>query len=320
MNTDLDQYFVIQLSLKPKIIVGPISLNEINKSVAAGTFRLSDIIWNSQTKDGWLRLYQMSEVLQNLSAIPELLKLKEYEERCLESLLEVEPAAASPAPTQFESATENTQQTSLQSATPKEMISPFPPPIPPFYLQSFGKEYGPLSEDALQKILNAGDFKSFIYVWYNGLETWVPISEIPNLRRFLPEKSMLLQVRSERFFVIFTRETRSYNRIKLVAACKARVTDDRFEPFGVCADISKTGAQIWLEGPFTRTVGETLDIEFIPLSATRVPIITVKGRIIWYLEKESRLGVSFVDFYGSGKIILQNYIDKSEGAKSCQFT
>ena len=304
-------YFVIKLSQPKRQTVGPYQLLELMKGIRSGVFAWTDVCKNFNAKENWKRLYEMPELLDLMSEIPTPEELDDIQDLCMKALQPESKAKV--VNTEGTPATASTTATAPQSAEGTEL----PPLHAPLYVYLKGSEFGPLSINEFKNLIKGQKDNSLVYVWYRGLRVWSPLEELPLGTHLNSE--LLVTIRNQRrpislYKIVEGFEGRQAERRHLIAGVYAR-TPQGTEMIGVCADISRTGIQVWLNTPLFVTMnGTEIAIEVVPISISGVGKISFKAAIRWYDEEGMRVGLQFLGNYdGSPEYHrLRDYLERNE--------
>ncbi len=295
-----DLYFVIKLSQNSGQIIGPRTLDELKSELTGGNIAWTDLCRNFTEKSDWKRLFQMSELQSAMSAVPPTEKLAECTRLCNTALNAPAKKEAPP----------------VAATTPvtTDDLSEIPQLTAPLYVYVQGSEFGPMSIEEFKTLVKGQKYKSQIYVWYKGLKAWFPLEELPLGPHLSAE--LVVKLRKGRriqsmYSLVQGHEARKAKRINLVAGVydKAKGTP---EMIGICADISKSGIQIWLNSPLSVALGTELQIEIVPISITKIGRVTLTVALRWYDEASLRGGFQFVGNFQSSPTYLKlaDYLDQ----------
>ncbi len=290
-------FFVVKLNIRPRKIIGPIDLPSLKEELRVGAFAWDDIAWCSEQGNEWRRLFEIPALQSFMSEIPELARLQKYRQMCLDSLQE---ANSETVPHSEHLHQEGTQTSAI-------VVPVF---VTPAYIQVKGKEYGPLTKDALSKLLERSQFKDQVYIWYKGLSSWYPIQELPGFKHLHFEASAMTRIPGEVLGrVIFNREERSAIRRDIVSTVRLSSDGKQMDlPSGICVDISLTGVQIRLEKHHPFRLKDELVGELIPLSLSGVPAVLFRATVIWFKKEELKLGLFFTEIDEGTRDQLDHYL------------
>ena len=285
------QFFVLNLDTLPRSISGPYRLLELQKTMKEGKVSWTNLVFNPEGPVFWIRLYEMKELKEIMSSLPEPKKLEEYTQVCLDTI-------SSEDPSQVKSVISSDELQIMPKNQKLKTDASLPPLVVPVYIQVSGSEFGPLSLQEFKSFLKKQQFKDTIYVWYTGLRAWFPLEDVVMPKDIQNETNMSLKSPRQGvslFKVLQGREMRMSKRRELIATVFRVESNKSLKVLiGVCADISQTGIQVWLENEVSLKKDEEVELEIIPISTARIGILKFTAKMKWYDTKELRAGFQFI--------------------------
>lgn len=172
-----------------------------------------------------------------------------------------------------------------------------------WFLQFDGSEYGPFSQGEIRVVLESGKVRGDLYVWREGMESWVPIQEVPELVQWLqrsraggPAGGKAPDGRAAERFALIATVSVIYENIRLV--------------LGVCRDISATGMQI-LTNHQPGPVGTMLSLSVTPGGGTGLKPFTVDAEVVRFLEDAQGFCVKFDNLSTQAREALAQYLKQA---------
>lgn len=286
-------YFVVKLSGEARIPQGPFKPQSVLDQLKGGLLSWTDIAWSPNQKQAtaaaWKRLFEFPEFQSILPALP--------------------------PPEQLEAFIQ-TQQPRPES--PKELPKSAQHLRPPFFLHVVGSERGPFTLPEVKDLLSKAKFADQVYFWAKGLPFWVPIQEIPGFEGVEFSQSKMVRTPNDVFLqAMQPAEGRAAHREGLVATTRIYLSSPEKntspapspQGFGVCLDVSATGAQIRLENQLPLKRDDLIRLEVIPLSLLKLPHFLIQARIVWVRPETLCIGVEFMSFERGGWEKLKSHLD-----------
>jgi hypothetical protein len=179
-----------------------------------------------------------------------------------------------------------------------------------WYLQFQGSEFGPMSLEEIRVILKNGKLDGQIFAHQPGMDQWVPVEQIPELKEFhrkVEEKKEAEKPSGNR---------RVSRRQRLVATVRFELAavNERMRVWhvGLCKDICDTGMLVLSKTP----PGYPGSLLFFVLEpASKLPSISGTATIVRLLPDEGGFAVRFKDLDAKAKAALQLYVetDRAQG-------
>lgn len=184
-----------------------------------------------------------------------------------------------------------------------------PPPTPDadsekvWFLFYNDTQFGPFSQEEVERFLQIGKIHGQVHVWKDGMENWTYLENVPEF------KQAQKVPRSPKASI---KENRSTPRRPLVA--KMFLANDEAVVAGVCRDISVGGMQV-LTDRIPGEVGSQIKMNVSPSSlAAKITIgpFVAEGVIVRVLEDRRGFSFRFKKISETAKQAIDAYINSSE--------
>ncbi len=182
--------------------------------------------------------------------------------------------------------------------------------IDAWYLQFKGSKFGPLTVSEIQILMKQPQFQKGLYVWKEGMENWIPLSNTTD------EGLKIFEAQSEIEMGDFGNidHGRKADRVKLMASVQITVNyHERVNRFyGICRDISITG--LYMITQVKLTIGMELGLFVVPLIGTTVEKFSVSGKVVASHRDDEGLAIEFIGLSEKSISEISSFV-KSQTAK-----
>jgi hypothetical protein len=183
-----------------------------------------------------------------------------------------------------------------------------------WFLQFEGTEFGPISINELQTVVQTGKMRGTLYAWSKGMENWHPVSALEELSHLFQGAPQGLAARPPSRFNKVTpdHEGRGAARSALVATVWRLQGRKEREIIGICADISISGMQVVVDNSqAANDKGSQLELEIVPVGLSGLNAIRVQGKVVWKDSAVHRIGVQFTQVSPKDSLLIESYVGKA---------
>ena len=189
------------------------------------------------------------------------------------------------------------------------------------YLQFDGTEFGPFTLAELENVMQTGKIKGTLYVWFTGMDNWLPVSsteEVSNIFEGTLSQDQKRLIKHQKLEVMQKREERNNGRTPLIATVSLEQETGKLDNIGVCADISASGMQIIVTNNQAFKVEAIHRFQVMPLTVSGLSPFKMSGKVMWFNADEGRVGLRFVNNSAEDSRLLNRYLDEYRRKKTTQ--
>lgn len=281
-SSEQNQFYVVRL--KDHGFGGPLALDALKSALDAGTLAWTDIAYvNGGAVGSWKRIFEIEALKKYLPQMPESERMKKYTDRATSAPLRLVPASGI-------------------SGGWAERLAPYSAKIPRaewsspryWYLLLDGKEIGPVELSHIDLVSKSSRAPDSVYGWHVSLKRWKPLSEIPELSKYVGKASARTAPELSLVIERGTQKRRSARK-SLVAAVFQLRGGGKSDLIGVCGDVSPDGFQLHQHG---RTVdyitGTQLDIEIRASKTSKITGLRARAVVKWFDPVKKIVGLEFI--------------------------
>jgi hypothetical protein len=292
------EWVVIQIRPEGPVFRGAVSAEQIRADLKAGRLSWTDMVFAAGRTMNWTRICDIEDFRDSFPSVPDsslLDKIKKdyYLSQNKGGVVQV------PSEIQIKGAPKPPS-----SNVPPMMMEIEEPSVgnksAVWYFQFQGSEYGPVTRNQLQDVLEKGKAKGQLYVWRQGLKSWTQVSSIQEFASLIsganqpPTPMPATAPRPVGGTAPKSKSNlRAHARHALVATVFLIIGSKWKRTIGVCADISMTGFQLVMDSEADFAVGQEYDFEVHPAETTGAPAFHSSGKCMWIKASERRAGFLF---------------------------
>lgn len=258
---------------------GPFRAKEIVQKLLDRQVSGLDFVWSPNSGNHWVRICAVSDFQGVLLQAPS----QELIERIQEARHSKE---------------NDTEERAGQAASSKAS-----PVSQTWYLQYDGSEFGPLSLEEIQQIVNSKKLPGPLFAWRPGFAKWLPVKDVVELTKLIQE-TKLMQSTAQ------ASNKRGKARLPFLATVKfttpGDISRDHLKFTGISRDISEGGMLIMAKD-FIGKTGDQIFVRVEPASDVGIPNFEIVGQIRRVLEGKDGFGVEFKQMPKKLLAILKDY-------------
>jgi hypothetical protein len=294
------EWVLIQIKPEGPLFRGAVSAEVIRQELKAGKLSWTDMVFAAGRTMNWTRICDIDDFRGNFPAIPDSSALdkikKDYyisqnKGNVVQIPSEIEVKGPPPMPG-GEGVPSFPMEIEEPSVGNKSAV---------WYFQFQGSEYGPVTRSQLQEVLEKGKAKGQLYVWRQGLKSWVQVASIQEFASLIsgvnqpptPPAPAALPRPVNSPLPKSQANLRAHARHALVATVFLIIGAKWKRTIGVCADISLTGFQLVQDSEADFTIGQEYDFEIHPAETSGTPSFHATGKAMWVKAGERRAGFLF---------------------------
>jgi len=291
------EWVLIQIKPEGPLFRGAVSADTIRQELKAGKLSWTDMVYAAGRTVNWTRICDIDDFRGNFPSLPDTALLDKIKKDYYlsqgkvvhEHPSEVKIKGAPPAPDPNRAST--VMEIEEPSVGNRSAI---------WYFQFQGSEYGPVTRNQLQDVLEKGKAKGQLYVWRQGLKSWVLVSSISEFAQLMggqqpaPPPTPTPNPRPVNAPLPTSQANmRAHARHALVATVFLIIGSKWKRTIGICADISKTGFQLVMDSEAEFTIGQEYQFEIHPAETSGTPAFQAAGKAMWLKANERRAGFLF---------------------------
>jgi hypothetical protein len=291
------EWVLIQIKPEGPFFRGAVSADLIRQELKAGKLSYTDMVYAAGRTLNWTRICDIEDFRETFPTLPDSAML----DKIKKDYYIAQSKGAQPVPSEVR----------IKTAAPPAPVAGAPPPnvmeieepsvgnrSAVWYFQFQGSEYGPVTRNQLQEVLEKGKAKGQLYVWRQGLKSWVMVSSIAEFAQLLsgqqpappptptprPVDAPLPKSQAN---------LRAHARHALVATVFLIIGSKWKRTIGICADISQTGFQLVMDSEAEFAIGQEYQFEIHPAETSGAPAFHAVGKAMWVKTSERRAGFAF---------------------------